>query len=82
MDKAEYIKISRDQSADQLPVIYFFAQLRGLKGVPNIQAFGAAFHTWVTTILMRHPADLVKIRQIHEYVNHELDKHFNVEVGI
>lgn len=77
MDKAEYLKISRDQRADQLPVLYFFAQLKGLKGVPSIEAFGYAMHKWIMSI-MRHPGDLVKLRQIHEYVNYELDKHFGV----
>ena len=81
MNKEEYLKIKNDQKADKLPILYFFAKLKGLKGVDTIEQFGAYFHKWIVS-LMRHPADLIWLKQIHYYVDVELDKHFNVVNGI
>ena len=71
MTKEEYIRISQDQSADTLPVVFFFYKLKG--GRLNYTQFNYAFSIWLTQRIGIH-----LLSQIIFYVFTELDKHFKI----
>lgn len=75
MTEEEYLKIKNDPKADKLPVLFFFAKLRGLRGIMDIGTFGAFFQLWVPTLARRY-AGSGHLQRIYYYVEAELDKHF------
>lgn len=72
MTRDEYLAIRDNQEADNLPVLYFFFQLKGGTGIPSLAHFGEAFGVWILK------QGLGKLRLVHEYVDRELNKHFNL----